>query len=107
MAKVRRAAFVLAARLCLRLPVIRRLILAWLHKHWERATRYYERRARELGYLIDTSVLCCGVEVNIGDRCEGQVCERITHRFDPFCICTACYRIVYEVDEADGYYSEA
>ena len=69
----------------------------------------YIRDARELGYVIDRMVLCCGDDVPIGKRCGtledkdyemSNKCGEITHAFDWLCICTPCHRVVHEVDEA-------
>ena len=63
----------------------------------------YDKDALKLGFAIHEVVFCGGEEVPIGQPCEG--CERDyddphpTHAFDFECICSACYRVVWEVDE--------
>ena len=76
-------------------------------EEWEQAKpkiqAAYVEDAMKIGFAIDEVVFCGGEEVPIGWPCEG--CERDyedphpTHAFDFECVCNACYRVVWEVDE--------
>lgn len=60
----------------------------------------YEMGAELLGYNLDR-VLCCGVETAVGDECnQNDYNCGVLHQYDAFCVCSPCYRITFEVDEA-------
>ena len=63
----------------------------------------YEKDALRLGYAVYDVVFCGGEETPIGEPCRACALEyddpHTTHAFAFDCICSPCYRIVFEVDE--------